>query len=90
MGLGLGQRCSVLAFISSIMAAMYLGATSHTLRTSSSRVSKESEIHTEGAWVSATCVAEGWRLGSGASVRVRVGSASGRGLCLGAWAWVWR
>ena len=59
MGLGLGQRCSVLAFISSIMAAMYLGATSHTLRTSSSRVSKESEIHTDGAWVSATCVAEG-------------------------------
>ena len=63
LGLGLGQRCSVLAFISSIMAAMYLGATSHTLRTSSSRVSKESEIHTEGAWVSATCVvAEGWRV----------------------------
>ena len=52
----------MLAFISSIMAAMYLGATSHTLRTSSSRVSKESEIHTEGAWVSATCVAEGWRV----------------------------
>jgi len=46
----------VLAFISSIMAAMYLGAASHTVRTSSSRVSRESEIHTEGACVSATSV----------------------------------
>ena len=53
----------MLAFISSIMAAMYLGAASHTMRTSSSRVSNESEIHTEGACVSATSVTEGkdWR-----------------------------
>ena len=58
-GLGSGETCSVLAFISSIMAAMYLGAASHTMRTSSSRVSNESEIHTEGACVSATSVTEG-------------------------------